>query len=138
MNINIRLGGASFVYLGEVVSLPLAEGERVTVTFSSSDYRLGALVLLARCGDVEKKYKTVGEPIDITELCSRAGAIEMSVGLVIKGKTAKTWAVETLVLKEAELSLVPIPELVEMRKSIETMKKALLEMKVLVENSTKM
>ena len=139
MNISVNLGASHFARIGEIVVHPLAEKEKVLVSFTSALYACGSLVVTAENGATTKEYKTLpGAEIDITELCCLPGAVDMSVSLVVKGEAVITWRVEPLLIKAIEQSFEPIPELEDMRNAIATMQSAIVEMNEKIERNNEM
>ena len=132
MNICIELNARNPARVSEVILLPEDE---VKLSFSSGVYVLDNLVISCKKGNNTKKYKTTGAAIDLSDLCTSAGRIDIEVSLVVGAEVVKEWRVEPLLIKEIDHSFVPIPEFEHMREEIATMKGAIRELKTIVENN---
>lgn len=132
MKIDVKLAGLSRVRLtcGEVI-LP----ELVSLSFSSSVYALDTLVGEATKGEKTIKFKTSGEEIDISSLCSCAGVIDVTVSLVCRGKSVKTWIVEPIYLKEIEHVMIATPETDELKQRLSRLETAVVELSKLTTES---
>lgn len=131
MIINIPLASNSLVRLGESVVLP----EEVKIKFTSTVYALGVLVGRASTSDGFIDFKTHGEEVDISEICKKAGTVNISVSLVVKGEAVKTWKVETLYLKEIAHEIVATPETEAMKERIKLLENAVIELTGLVKDA---
>lgn len=124
MKINVTLSAASFAAHNEIITVP---EEKVEIAFSSSIYPVDGLIINARKGGDLKRYRPIEGAVDITELCNSAGVVEITATLEARGEAAKVWQIEPLVVKELDGGFAVIPELVDLRQEIETIKQALVE-----------
>jgi hypothetical protein len=131
MTITINLTASSTVRLGESIVLP----EEVKIKFSSTVYALGVLVGRASTADGFIDFKTRGEEVDVSEICKKAGTVNISVSLVVKGEAVKTWKIETLYLKEIAHEVVATPEIEAMKERIKLLENAVIELTGLVKDN---
>ncbi len=124
MTIKINLSADSFAKHHEIIT---TLEEKVEITFSSPIYQTDGLIIHVRKDNALKAFKATGGVVDSTEFCKSAGLVEMTATLEARGKAAKVWQIEPLVVKELDGGFAVIPELVAMRQDIETIKKALVE-----------
>lgn len=122
MLINVNLTSKNLATLGESKML-LPEYE-VLIQFTSNVYKLGTLIVTVRNGNNCKLYKTIGEPINITPLCQKAGAIEMHIEQIIKFETVKSWTAEPLILVETDHGFEAIPEIQVIKNDLKTFKQS--------------
>lgn len=135
MTININLTSRSLAKIDER-KIILPENE-VFIHFTSSLYSLGTLVVTVKNSEFKKQYKTTGEPIDISVLCTRAGTVEIEVSMVINCEPVKTWRIEPLILCEINHKFEAIPEIEQLKLEINNVKAAIKEVAYLVkENET--
>ena len=133
MIIDINLQSQKFVSLGEQkILLP----EDVYLRFASSVYNLGTLIVSVSNGSESKKYKTMGEPIDITPLCAKAGEIKIEASLVINCEPVKNWRIESLLICEVEHELKAIPEIEALKTEINKCRTAITELAQLLKENT--
>lgn len=123
--IEITLSDARLVRIYEAVTIP----EEVYLRFVSPVYSLGTLAVTAKNGNRKKDFKTRGEPIDITELCRKAGTVDIEVSLLVRETPVKTWRIEPLILREINHAFEAIPEIEEMRRAIDSMRGELATLK---------
>ena len=147
MILSVNLTAKTFASLAEnKILLPEKE---VLVQFSSTVYKLGTLIVTVRNGNDCKRYKTIGEPINITPLCQKAGAIEMHIEQVIRFETVKSWTTEQLILVETDHGFEAIPEIQVIKNDLKafkqsvtnelnTVKSALRELAALVKENEKL
>lgn len=124
----LTLTASTYVRVGEPIILP----DTVEIEFESPTYRhnLGVLHVKVSNGAQGKTYKLSERvPLDITEYCTHAGVVDITVALVIRGETVKTWRVEPLIIKEVEHTLAVIPEVEEMKAQLAEMQAQLAEMR---------
>lgn len=131
MQINITLGTPNLVRVNECVIIP----EEVSISFTSYLYALGTLVGTARCGEKIKKFKTTGEPVDLSELFSRAGKVDIELSMLAGGEAVKTWRLEPILVKEIEHELRAIPEIDALNERIDTLEAALSELASLIKSN---
>ena len=138
MTYEIILEQATLARLGSTVTLPLADEERVLLHFTSLTYSLGALAVTASNGDLFVREKTTGAPVDITDVCRRAGEVKITASLIVGGEIVKAWGVEGLTVREIENVTVVIPELESMRSDISLLRAAVTELNAKIEKITEM
>lgn len=124
MKIKVTLGAASFAKHHEIITVP---EEKVEIAFSSPIYQTDGLIIHVRKDNALKAFKATDGAVDITEFCKSAGLVEMTATLEARGKAAKVWQIEPLVVTEIADGFAVVPELVAIRKEVETIKQALVE-----------
>lgn len=142
MTITINLNAADNAMIASREVLLPEKG--VSIKFSSRFFAIGCLVgTVTRCDGAKIDFKTSGDPVDITPLCDRAGELKIAVSLIRRNEAVKRWSCEPIILKEIDNVYEPIPELVAMRKEIDALRheneltrRALAELKTVVENLT--
>lgn len=115
---NINLNYASQVRAEDAITLPIDK----EIVFSSSTYKLGELVCVARNGEKSIKVKTKSATIDISPLLF-AGVLEMSVHLIARGQPVKRWDVAPIILREVDNSLCAFDEIEELRARVADLEK---------------
>lgn len=121
MLINVNLTSKNLATLGE--SKMLLPEDEILIQFTSDVYKLGTLIITAKNETERKTYKTIGEPIDITPLCKKAGAVEMEISHIIRFEVANSWRTEPLILVETNHSFEAIPSIQAMRTELNTFEK---------------
>jgi hypothetical protein len=124
MEHKITLGGEKYVPLRERIKA----GANTEFVFESSEYALDELQVTITNGDYIKRHTVKGKAFDLTPYITKAGVIEMTVGLVLRGTVAKTWLLEPFVVRENGGEYYLIPEVALLRKEVKRMRKALLEL----------
>lgn len=124
MTIKINLSANSFATHNEIIT---NLEEKVEIAFSSPIYQTDGLIIHVRKDNVLKPIKAKDGVVDVTEFCKSAGLVEMTATLEARGKAAKVWQIEPLVVTELPDGFAVVPELEAMRKEIETIKQALVE-----------
>ena len=102
--------------------------EKTVIVFESGEYDLGLLYATITDGTVSERHVLRGAKLDITEYCKKAGVLEISVDLVVKGTVAKQWLLEPIVVRETGGGFELIPEIALLRNEIRTMKKIIKEL----------
>lgn len=125
MKFEFILAATECVAHNAIVTLPVGV---VELAFTSPIYPIDSLIITARHGDRVKNYRPVNGVVDITELCDRAGLVEIVATLEARGVAAKTWQIAPLVVKEIDGKFEPIPYIVELEKRVTTLEKALVEL----------
>lgn len=124
----LTLTASTYVRVGEPIILP----DTVEIEFESPTYRhnLGVLHVKVSNGVQGKTYKLSERvPLDITEYCTHAGVVEISVALVIRGETVKKWSVEPIIVREVEQTYELVPEIEQMKRENAEMQAQLAEMR---------
>lgn len=124
MECKISLGANKFVSIHE----RFMAGEKTTIVFESSEYDLGELRATITDGSFAKRHVVKGGKFDITEYCKKAGVLEITVDLILRGTVAKTWLLEPFVVRENGGGYELIPEVALLRKEVRRMKKIIKEL----------
>lgn len=140
--ITIKLNAADNAMVDTRDVLLPADG--VELKFSSHYFALGCVSgTVTRCDGARLDFKTTGKPVDISELCNKPGELKIAVSLIRRNEIVKRWSCEPILLKQIDNVYEPIPELVAMREEIaalrldnETTRRALTELKAVVDNLT--
>ena len=131
LEINITLGALNLVRVNESVIVP----ENVSVSFTSQVYSLGTLVGTAKCGKKTKKFKTTGEPVDLSELFTQAGKVDIELSMIAHGEPVKNWRIEPILVKEINHELVAIPEITELTERVATLEAGISELITLMKSN---
>lgn len=124
MNINLNLTVNEYVRHGEIISLPV---DKILLSFSSQ-YVLNELILTVKTADKVYQIRADAEhKADVTAFFTRAGTVDITVSMVIKGVVVKVWQIEPFIVKEISGKYVAIPELEYLKGEISTIKQALAE-----------
>jgi hypothetical protein len=120
--------------LKEPVLLP----EKLEVEFISTVYNIGnlALVITAKNGNKQKKYKANAInnfTIDISEMLTM-GAVDLEISACIHGETVKSWRVPSLIIRDIEHKFALIPEIEELKATINLQANAIKELKTIIED----
>ena len=110
----------------------LVPEEEVILEFVSDTYVLGTLAITVRNSEEERKYKTSGTPIDVTELCRKAGFIEAEIDMTVNCKSVKKWRTDKLLLREIEHGFEAVPELEAIKEDVKTLKAAIRDLAALL------
>lgn len=124
MECKISLGANKFVSITE----RFMAGVKTILAFSSSEYDLGELHVTITDGTFKKRHVVKGGKFDITEYCKKAGVLEITVDLILRGAVAKTWLLEPFVVRENGGGYELIPEVALLRKEVRRMKKIIKEL----------
>ena len=124
MECKISLGANKFVSIPE----RFMAGEKTILAFASSEYDLGELRATITDGTFAKRHVVKGGKFDITEYCKKAGVLEITVDLILRGTVAKTWLLEPFVVRENGGGYELIPEIALLRKEVRRMKKIIKEL----------
>ena len=130
MTIKVNLTRQKYLKI-EPRELLLPEKE-VKVIFTSDVYQLGTLLLTVSNEEEKRRYKTNGEAVDITDLCNKAGRIEMEISKMVGGDSVKSWRTEPLLLRELEHGLEAIPEIEAVKEELNMLKAAVKELAALL------
>lgn len=126
MQLNFILTAGAFVPHNEIITAP---EEKVELTFSSPIYPTDGLIISVRKGSDERQYKPKdGEPVDITELCRSAGVVEITASIATRGRVAKVWQIEPLLIKETPCGFEPVPQITALEERVATLEQALVEL----------
>lgn len=131
MIINLNLDGRNYITHNEIITVP---EEEVKLSFASSVYVLGTLVATVSNGEERLQFKLTKQDkeIDITDFCKKAGQVEITVCLTVRGKVARRWQIEPLCVREIDGSFEVIPEIEELKERLERAEKAIAEMSKLI------
>lgn len=124
MECKISLGANKFVSIPE----RFMAGEKTVIAFESSEYDLGELRATITDGTFAKRHVVKDGKFDITEYCKKAGVLEITVDLILRGTVAKTWLLEPFVVRENGGGYELIPEVALLRKEVRRMKKIIKEL----------
>ena len=108
--------------------------ERITActdtkfVFQSSEYELDELQVTITNGEFVKRYTVKDKTFDLTPFVKKAGVIELTVDLVLRGTVAKTWLLEPFVVRENGGKHYLIPEVELLRKECKRLRKAVREL----------
>lgn len=129
MNINLNLTANEYVRHGEIITLPV---DNVTLCFSTP-YAVDELILTVTPPEFEGVTKPTqiradkDKKADITPFFTRAGKLDITATMVIRGNPVKVWQIEPFIVKEVSGHFVAIPELESLKSELETVKKAIAE-----------
>ena len=105
---------------------PLVLPCNVSLRFMSDVYVLSTLSVCVKNGVISRKFTVKsGEEMDITELFSLAGKVEISVSMILNGTAVKNWRIEPIIAVEVEHTFVAIPELEALKNEITHVKAAI-------------
>ena len=124
MECKISLGANKFVSIPE----RFMAGDETTLSFLSSEYDLGELRCTITDGTFSKRHVVKGGKFDISEYCKKAGVLEITVDLILRGTVAKTWLLEPFVVRENGGGYELIPEIFLLRREVRRMKKIIREL----------
>ena len=131
MKITLYLGSESFLRHNEIITLP---EDKVEIEIKRTAFSSGDVILTVSNGREGKQYKICDKPIDISELCCIPGRVDMCATLSVRGEVARTWQIEPLCIKKVPSGFEAIPELVELRRRVSTLEKAVLEAVEIIKN----
>ena len=131
MIIALSLDGENYVRHNEIITVP---EEEVKLGFASSSYLLGVLVVTVINGAKSQQYKLTSneKEIDITEFCQKAGRVEITACLTVRGEVAKKWHIEPLCVREIDGSYQAIPEIEELKERLARAEKAIAELSQMI------
>ena len=133
MIIELTLNSSNFLRHNKIVELP---EDRVELLFNATAFSVGTLVLTVKSHETEKQYKISPLiPIDVSEHFTTAGEVNAAVSLSVRGNVARTWQIEPFCVRKIPNGFEAIPEIIEMREELETVKKALSELVKIIENN---
>lgn len=124
MECKVTLGANKFVGMQERFTAK----EKVILCFESSEYELGELHATITDGTFATRHILNGARFDISDYCKKAGVVEITIDLVLKGAVAKTWLLEPFVVRENGGGYELIPEIALLRKEIQTLKQIIKEL----------
>ena len=125
MEFKLALDARKFVRIPDV----LIAGEKNVIVLESNLYKLGTLGVVIKNEHKEVSYVLENEQlIDITKFCQNACKIEIKVELIMSGRTVKIWYLEPLIVREIDKGFELIPELIDMRNEIATMRKVIAQL----------
>ncbi len=131
MKITLYLGSENFLRHNEIVTLP---DDKVEVEIKRTAFSSGDVILTVSNGKGDKQYKVYDKPIDISDLCCIPGRVDMCATLSVRGEVARTWQIEPLCIKKVPSGFEAIPELIELRRRVSTLEKAVLEAVEIIKN----
>lgn len=131
MIINLNLDGRNYITHNEIITVP---EEEVKLVFASSVYVLGTLVATVSDGAERLQFKLTKQDkeINITDFCKKAGRVEITVSLTVRGKIAKKWQIEPLCVREIDGTFEAIPEIEALKERLARAEKAIAEMSKLI------
>lgn len=131
MIINLNLDGRNYITHNEIITVP---EEEVKLVFASSVYVLGTLVATVSDGAERLQFKLTKQDkeINITDFCKKAGRVEITVSLTVRGKIAKKWQIEPLCVREIDGTFEVIPEIEALKERLARAEKAIAEMSKLI------
>lgn len=124
MTINLNLTGDRYVPHHTVVTAP----ENVELSFKSSCYVLSEIIVDVVDQDGHARYKSHGDPVDISRHTQRAGEVFLSCSLIARGEVLTSWQIESLLVKETPSGLIVISELEYFKARMDVLEQALLEL----------
>lgn len=131
MECKVSLGANKFVSIRE----RFFAGVTTNLAFESSEYALDELHVTITDGTFTKRHVVKGGKFDITEYCKKAGVLEITVDLILRGTVAKTWLLEPFVVRENGGGYELIPEIALLRKEVRTMKKIIKELNTKIKDT---
>lgn len=69
------------------------------------------------------------QEFDLSRYITKASVVEVTVDLILRGVTAKTWVLEPLVVRENGGQYILIPEVALLRAETKRLRKAMRELK---------
>lgn len=134
MVINLSLQSSKFIRHNDIIVIP---EEKVELEFITSCYSIGEILVSVRNGSAEKQFKLRDKPIDITDLCTVPGQVDITAQLLVRDNVAKVWQIEPLCVKEISGGYEVIPEIENLKAQLATANQAIAELAKLVkENET--
>lgn len=124
MEHKITLGSDKYVGVRERIRA----GANTKFVFESSEYTLDELQVTITNGDYVRRYTVKDKTFDLTQHTLKAGIIELTVDLVLRGAVAKTWLLEPFVVRENGGKHYLIPEVELLRKECKRLRKAVREL----------
>mgnify|MGYP003292062032 CR=1 FL=1 len=124
MEHKITLGSDKYVGVRERIRA----GANTKFVFESSEYTLDELQVTITNGDYVRRYTVKDKTFDLTQHTLKAGVIELTVDLVLRGAVAKTWLLEPFVVRENGGEYYLIPEVALLRKEVKRMRRAIREL----------
>jgi hypothetical protein len=124
MEHKITLGVEKYVPIRERIKA----GANTKFVFESSEYALDELQVTITNGDYIKRHTVKGNTFDLTQYTLKAGVIELTVDLVLRGAVAKTWLLEPFVVRENGGEYYLIPEVALLRKEVRRLRRAMREL----------
>lgn len=124
MEHKITLGSDKYVGVRERIRA----GANTKFVFESSEYALDELQVTITNGDYVRRYTVKDKMFDLTQHTLKAGVIELTVDLVLRGAVAKTWLLEPFVVRENGGEYYLIPEVALLRKEVKRLRKAMREL----------
>lgn len=124
MEVKLLLATKKLVRLPET----LVAGQNIVIALESSIYDLGMLGVAITNGTRTETRVLEGENrIDISSFCDRACKIDIKVELIIKGRVAKEWRLEPIVVREIDGEFEPIPQIADFERRISRMEGVIVE-----------
>lgn len=134
MIIKLSLLSGNYIRHNEIIVIP---EEKIELEFITSCYSVGNILISVRNGTNEKQFKFADKLIDITDLCTVPGQVDITAQLLVRDKVAKVWQVEPLCVKRIPGGYEVVPEIIELKSQLETTKRAISELCALIkENET--
>ena len=117
---------------------PILLPEKLEVVFGSTVYMMSnlSLVITVKNGDKQKQFKAhKGNDftIDITEMLTM-GEIDMEISACVRGESVKNWRVPNIIIREIEHKFALIPEIEELKATINLQANAIKELKNIIED----
>lgn len=124
MERKITLGGDKYIGIREKIKA----GTNTKLVFESSEYALNELQVTITNGDYIKRYTVKNKIFDLTQHVIKAGVVEITVDLILRGTVAKTWLIEPIVVRENGGEYYLIPEVELLRKEVRRLRRAMREL----------
>lgn len=104
-------------------------GKETKFVFKSSEYPLDELQVTVTNGEFIRRHTVKDQEFDLSRYITKASVVEVTVDLILRGVTAKTWALEPLVVRENGGQYILIPEVALLRAETKRLRKAMRELK---------
>jgi hypothetical protein len=104
-------------------------GKETKFVFKSSEYPLDELQVTVTNGEFIRRHTVKDQEFDLSRYITKASVVEVTVDLILRGVTAKTWVLEPLVVRENGGQYILIPEVALLRAETKRLRKAMRELK---------
>lgn len=104
-------------------------GKETKFVFKSSEYPLDELQVTVTNGEFIRRHTVKDQEFDLSRYITKASVVEVTVDLILRGVTAKTWVLEPLVVRENGGQYILIPEIALLRAETKRLRKAMRELK---------
>jgi hypothetical protein len=104
-------------------------GKETKFVFKSSEYPLDELQVTVTNGEFIRRHTVKDQELDLSRYITKASVVEVTVDLILRGVTAKTWVLEPLVVRENGGQYILIPEVALLRAETKRLRKAMRELK---------